>query len=341
MSERPYFSIGVTTFDRRDLLIETVSSILAQSFGDFEVVVGNDNPGRPLTLQSLGIDDPRVRILNRVANLGEIGNMNELLAQSRGRYFTWLADDDLYAPNFLQAVRDAHERFGPVSCVFSSYVSGATCELGRVAYEQSMLLPSGRDFLRDYLDRKIQTLGCCGVFDIQYLRNAGGVVRLGNGFSPYSDNLLAIEAGALDRVCYIAAPLLFFRTHPDSISFTSPDVNAYFTAQQDLCARALAVFRLPQLRSNLQECLYQLLSHWCITFMFHVMRRSRNRPSVSTLITYLRFVQRNAVELDARHRAGLALVGMRLVGEHWIYLLRNGLSRAWMSTARNLRIGGR
>jgi glycosyltransferase involved in cell wall biosynthesis len=321
MSDRPYFSIGVTTFDRRELLVETVASILAQSFGDFEVIVGNDNPAQSLTLQSLGIDDQRVRILNHVANLGEIGNMNELLAQSRGRYFTWLADDDLYAPDFLQAVRDAHERFGPVSCVFSSYVSGVTWEPGRVAYEQNMLLLSGRDFLCDYLARKIQTLGCCGVFDIQYLRQEGGIVRLGSGFSPYSDNLLAIEAGALDRVCYIAAPLLFFRTHPDSISFSSPDVNAYFTAQEDLCARALAVFRLPQLRSNLQQNLYQLLGHWCMTFMFHVMRRPRNRPSVSTLITYLRFVQRNAGELDARHRIRLAFAALNLVLRHCLFVL--------------------
>lgn len=322
MSGKPYFSIGVTTFKRRELLVETLSSILAQTFVDFEVIVGNDNTAESLTQEMLGIDDRRVRILNHVVNLGEIGNMNELLAQSQGHYFTWLADDDLYTTDFLQAVRDAHERFGPAPCVFSGYAIGATSKLDRVAYGESMAWMTGRDFLRNYLDRQIQALGCYGVFETRCLRDLGGMERLGRGFSPYSDNLLAIKAGALENVCYINAPLIFFRTHSDSISYTSPDVNAYFTAQEDFCARALEVFRLPQLRSDFQHYLYQLLSHWCMTFMFHVLRRPLDRPPGITLGAYLRFLQRNSRELDVPHRARLAWMALELLLRHCLFVLR-------------------
>lgn len=322
MSEQPYFSIGVTTFNRRELLIETLSSILAQSFADFEVIVGNDNTGQLLTREMLGIDDPRVRILNHAVNLGEIGNMNELLAQSRGRYFSWLADDDLYTPDFLQAVRDAHQRFGAVPCIFTGYAMGATSTLERTAYDQRMEQMPGREFLRKYLDREIQALGCYGVFETRCLRDLGGMERLGLGFSPYSDNLLAIKAGALAHVCYIDAPLIFFRTHSESISYSSPDVTAYFTAQEDLCERALKVFRLPQLRDDLQHCLYQLLSHWCMTFMFHVIRRPQDAPPGRTLGAYMKFLLRTSRELDLRPRARLTFMALEFLLRHWLFVLR-------------------
>lgn len=322
MSDRPYFSIGVTAFKRRELLVETLSSILAQTFADFEVIVGNDNTAESLTQEMLGIDDGRVRILNHAVNLGEIGNMNELLAQSQGRYFTWLADDDLYAPDFLQAVRDAHERYGPISCVFTNYESGAACKPSSVVYAESIERIPGRDFLHIYLDRKIKAIGCYGVFEAQYLRGIGGMERLGSGFSPYSDNLLAIKAGALESLCYIDAPLIFFRTHPGSISFSSPDLDAYLTAQEDLCARALEVFNRPQLQKDMQHNLYQLLSYWCLTFMFHVLRRPQeHRPGY--LWDYMRFLRRYSGALGA-YRLGLAATTLRLLVSHWLFCLMRG-----------------
>src|SRR6266576_6222332 len=107
----PLFSIGVTTYNRVELLVETLNSITAQTFGDFEVIVANDNPNRTVTAESLGVSDPRIRFVNNPKNLGELDNMNSLLALSRGRYFTWIADDDLYASDFLERANDALQKF--------------------------------------------------------------------------------------------------------------------------------------------------------------------------------------------------------------------------------------
>lgn len=323
MSDRPYFSIGVTTFKRRELLVETIASILAQTFTDFELIVGNDYIGEFLTQEILGIHDQRVRILNHAVNLGEIGNMNELLAQSRGSYFTWLADDDLYVPDFLQAVWDTHKKYGPVNCVFTNYESGSDRKPLRVEYADGIAMVSGRDFLRTYLDRKTNAIGCYGVFETQYLREIGGMERLGSGFSPYSDNLLAIKAGALERLCYIDAPLIFFRTHPGSISYSSPDLEAYLTAQEELCARSIDIFKSPQLLGDLQHNLYQLLSYWCLTFMFHVLRRPQEYRS-GYLREYMTFLRRYSVGLGA-YRVGLAATALRLLVSHWLFCLRRNL----------------
>jgi glycosyltransferase involved in cell wall biosynthesis len=45
----PLFSIGVTTYMRRDLRKECLSSILQQAFRDLEIIVGNDYPEEKLS----------------------------------------------------------------------------------------------------------------------------------------------------------------------------------------------------------------------------------------------------------------------------------------------------
>ncbi|MGZ3687852.1 MAG: glycosyltransferase family 2 protein [Bdellovibrionota bacterium] len=283
-------SIGVTTYRRPELLQECLRSILEQQFGDFEVLIGNDDVSGPLSLEQLGIRDPRVRLINRPKNLGELGNMNALLSEGRGENFTWLADDDLFCPGFLGGVSQALKSHPGLKCVFSSYASGE--KYGEVAAEPiqaSAEILKGREFLRRYLRLELKALGCYGVWDTEYLRSIGGMEKLGSGFSPYSDSLLVIRAGALPEVGYLAAPLIFFRTHPQSISNSSADIEAYMSAQRDFCERCLEVFRIPELNEDFDANLYQLLSHWCIEHFYSVLGRSRSLH-LEVWGKYLRFV---------------------------------------------------
>jgi hypothetical protein len=65
--------------------------------------------------------DSRIRFINNPFNLGEVRNMNALIDLSRGRYLTWLTDDDLYAPYFLSKVHSALVKFDLPACVFTSF----------------------------------------------------------------------------------------------------------------------------------------------------------------------------------------------------------------------------
>lgn len=279
MSEkrRPFFSIGVTTYDRLDLLKETLSSIILQTFRDFEVVVGNDNPQRSLTPELLNIFDERIRFINRTDNLGEMANMADLLEKSHGRYFTWLADDDLYVPAFLETVHKALMSFeNQPAVIFTSYMTGAHFkdEVRSVLPAECRLYP-GSEFLKNYLSQSIKAIGCYGVFKKEYLQKIGGMEKLGQGFSPYADNWLVIKTGMLEQVGYINSPLVFFRTHDKSISFTSPEVAAYLSAQQDLLSKSRNLFLSKNLRKNFQDNVSFLLV-WCIRDFGAVLCRSRS-----------------------------------------------------------------
>jgi glycosyltransferase involved in cell wall biosynthesis len=93
-------------------LAETLDSLLAQTFGDFEVVI-SDNASTDAT-RSICLDyaarDNRIRYFRNASNIGAIKNYNRVFELSSGEYFKWAAADDLIAPTFLESCVAALDR---------------------------------------------------------------------------------------------------------------------------------------------------------------------------------------------------------------------------------------
>jgi len=285
----PLFSIGVTTYNRVELLVETLHSITSQTFGDFEVIVANDNPRRTVTAESLGILDSRIRFVNNPENLGEFRNMNSLLELSRGRYFTWIADDDLYAPDFLQRAFEALQRFNYPLCVFTSF---GLMHGDRIDDEQrhsgEIRLYTGREFLRSYLERRIRTMGVMGLYDKEYLVDQGGLADVsGDGMGLYCEYLLLVNAGLLDRVAFVDAPLCFYRIHEMSWSCAlNLNTDQYRRAGVNLAHLSIERFQRPELIVDFDADLTALLK-WFLAESVISVRRSDSytwRHSLSVLL---------------------------------------------------------
>lgn len=100
-SGAPCVSIIVTTFNRRELLAETINSILLQTFADFELIVV-DNMSEDGTKEYIcGISDCRIKYF-RNPNDGVIAvNRNFGIQRARGVYIAFCDDDDLWLPTKL------------------------------------------------------------------------------------------------------------------------------------------------------------------------------------------------------------------------------------------------
>jgi len=255
----PLFSIGITAFDRSKLLKATVNSILRQTFHDFEIIISNDNPKRKLSKSKLAIKDSRVKIINQSKNLGEVNNMNFLLNSARGKYFTWLGDDDMYQPQFLEAIHQAITKFNSPPYIVTSYSSGNKFTKLKKQNNFEFQNLNGQDFLSQYLNKSFKIIGCYGVFKTTYLKKINGIKQLGQGFSPYSDNLLAIQSAHHGKIVFINAPLVFFRLHSNSLSLISTNLNSYLTAQEDFLSSSIKIFKQQKLRQNFSSNLSLLL----------------------------------------------------------------------------------
>jgi glycosyltransferase involved in cell wall biosynthesis len=108
----PLVSIGLPVRNGGQFLEETLKSICAQTFADFEVII-SDNASTDQTreiCESYVARDPRIYYHRLDENLGAAPNYNRVFALARGKYFKWAAHDDLLKPAFLQSCLDEMER---------------------------------------------------------------------------------------------------------------------------------------------------------------------------------------------------------------------------------------
>jgi len=100
----PRVSIGVAVYDGERFLPQTLDSLLAQTYTDFELVIC-DNCSTDRTEQicrSYAERDARIRYYRNTSNIGAPRNFNRAFELSRGEYFKWAGADDLCAPEMVE-----------------------------------------------------------------------------------------------------------------------------------------------------------------------------------------------------------------------------------------------
>jgi glycosyltransferase involved in cell wall biosynthesis len=288
-TRRPFFSIGVTTYNRKELLKHTLNSLLDQDFKDFEVIVGNDYLAEPLTFETIGINDSRIRIINNDHNLGELENMNSLLSLARGKYFSWIFDDDLCSPGFLSKTYEALVKFNFPGCVFSSffYIYGKSNVYHNKILKNDLSLYAGKEFLRLYLSGSIRALGLGGFHDINYLNRVGGVSKLsGSRMALYSEYFLIFQDGLLENVAYIKSELVGNRVHQDSFSSKSTDIELFKEAGLNLFRKSIIIFADPYLINDFEKNLKSLLKS-VISVVITKNRAAGSRITSGEIAEYL------------------------------------------------------
>ncbi|PID97203.1 MAG: glycosyl transferase [Actinomycetales bacterium] len=97
-TRRPLVSVVCAAYQRSSAIVPTVKSVLAQSFGDFELIVAldgcTDDTGHWVTSASQG--DPRVRLLELPRFGHPAGPRNAAAKLAKGEYIAYVDHDDLW-----------------------------------------------------------------------------------------------------------------------------------------------------------------------------------------------------------------------------------------------------
>jgi glycosyltransferase involved in cell wall biosynthesis len=108
-------SVVLPTHDRVALLRQAVTSVLDQTFGDWELIVADDGSTDGTREYLDGLSDPRVRVL-RLAHSGNPAvARNAALRAASGEWVAFLDSDDLWLPAKLEtqlAAMSAHPECG-------------------------------------------------------------------------------------------------------------------------------------------------------------------------------------------------------------------------------------
>lgn len=113
----PLFSVVIPTYNRSDLVVKAVRSVLAQTLDDFEVVV-SDNQSPDDTHEAIAkIDDPRLRYVSTPHHMVLPDSWEFARKEGRGKLVMVLSDDDAMVPDTLERFVLANEK-GDADFVF-------------------------------------------------------------------------------------------------------------------------------------------------------------------------------------------------------------------------------
>ncbi|HBG46063.1 MAG TPA: glycosyltransferase family 2 protein [Deltaproteobacteria bacterium] len=139
MNKKPRVSIGLPVYNAERYLRYSLDSILAQSFGDFELII-SDNASTDSTHDiclEYASKDERIRLYRNERNLGAAENFNRVFTLATSEYFKWAAYDDVCAPTFLEKCVDALDRDPQTA----------------LSYPKTILIDDKGAKIRDYEDR--------------------------------------------------------------------------------------------------------------------------------------------------------------------------------------------
>lgn len=118
---RPQFSVVLPTYNRVDIVMEAVESVIAQSFTDLELIIVDDRSTDATAALLARIGDPRVRLVTNEGGKGGAGARNYGISLARGEWVCFTDSDDLWDVRMLEHLAAGVERAGPqVGVVYGS-----------------------------------------------------------------------------------------------------------------------------------------------------------------------------------------------------------------------------
>lgn len=110
----PEISVIIPTYNRPNYLRGTITSVLNQTFQDFEVIVVDDASSTnyaPEVVRSFG--DSRIKTIRHPHNKGLSAARNTGIMMSKGKYIALLDDDDEWLPQKLELQYNSFKKSSP------------------------------------------------------------------------------------------------------------------------------------------------------------------------------------------------------------------------------------
>jgi hypothetical protein len=132
----PLLSIGMPVYNADRFLVKSLTSILGQTFTDFELII-SDNASSDQTeeiCRDYASRDKRIRYFRNAENMGAGWNFRRVYALATGEFYKQAAHDDFCEPTFVEICIDALRRNPELT----------------VAHSKTRVVDADGEFIEDY-----------------------------------------------------------------------------------------------------------------------------------------------------------------------------------------------
>lgn len=118
----PLISVYMPTFNRVNMAIRAIESVLAQDYSNIELLVVDDASTDDTwhVLTNKYMNDERVRFFRQSRGQGACAARNRAISEAKGDFVTGIDDDDEFLPHRLSSLYSAYD--DQYSCVCSGYI---------------------------------------------------------------------------------------------------------------------------------------------------------------------------------------------------------------------------
>jgi glycosyltransferase involved in cell wall biosynthesis len=213
-------------YNGEEFLGETLDSLLAQTFEDFELIISDNGStdGTQGICKEYSERDPRIRYFRVARNMGAAWNYNRVVELATGGYFKWAAHDDLCAPTYLEQCVDVLDNDASVVLCFPDDQDidkeGRPIDARRdthVAGDHRATSPKASQRLRNLARYDHDCEEVFGLIRLNVLRKT----RLIQSYTD-SDRTLLGELGLYGKFHQVPEPLFFHRHHVGSSCRANP-----------------------------------------------------------------------------------------------------------------------
>jgi GT2 family glycosyltransferase len=208
--------IGLPSHNGEAYVGQALESLLAQDHEAIEIVVSDNasTDATPDIVREIAARDPRVRVHRTDDLLTAPQNFNRAFDLSRGDYFMWAADDDLWDPSYVRRCLAALE--AEPSAVMASaglrFIDPAGAILDAVyrSYDNPDLSSPS------VVERVRGLLGRAGWYQVYGLARREALLRTNRFQDVYGpDVVLSLELAMLGPILLVPETLFYYRRYPD------------------------------------------------------------------------------------------------------------------------------
>ena len=213
-------SLIMTVYNREKYLKKAISSVIAQSFGDWELIIWDDGSSDKSVQIARDFTQKDIRIkLIESEHKGRVQSLINAHKLANGEYLGWIDSDDMLHPNCLkQTLEVLLNTYGGM--VYTNCWVIDSKEKQKYLDPRSQIPFSQQRLLTDFI-----------TFHFRLIRHE--IFNAVGGINPFfkvaMDYDLCLRISELTEIYHLPLPLYFYREHYESISREKQKFQSYYS----------------------------------------------------------------------------------------------------------------
>lgn len=205
-----------------EYLREAISSILNQTFRDFEFIIINDGSTNNVKDIVLSYDDSRIVYLENEENLGVIKTLNRGLELAKGEYIARMDSDDISKPRRLEVSVDFMDK--------NQQISAAGCHALATPIKYKYATPCDNKTIKVFL----RYVANCMMHPTMIIRKSALIkykLKYDEKYIHNEDYKLWIELNKKTQLANIPEVLLIHRVYDNAVSVKYAQLQQHITSK--------------------------------------------------------------------------------------------------------------